>query len=99
LLPNVVCSSVIQGDTQTPNFLNKQTKLTRDADDKLYVDGAQIITSDVMATNGVLYIIDDVLIPDEGISNIMGYKLLHIYTKHDQYFIYKILSKFVFKIS
>lgn len=77
LLPNVVCSSVIQGDAQTPNILNKHTKLIRDENDKLYVDGAQIVTSDVMATNGVLHIIDDVLIPDEALS------LLQLAEKND----------------
>ncbi|XP_045157797.1 transforming growth factor-beta-induced protein ig-h3-like [Mercenaria mercenaria] len=68
LLPNVICSAIIQGETRTSNVLKKRTNLSRDADDKLYVDGAQIVTSDIMATNGVLYIIDDVLIPEEALN-------------------------------
>ena len=66
ILPNVVCSSVIQGDTKTPNMLKKYTNLTRDVDDKLYANGVQIVNTDIMGTNGVLYIIDDVLLTDEG---------------------------------
>lgn len=66
LLSNVVCSAVIDSEAHTRNTLGNLLKLTRDDDDKLYVDGIQIISYDLMATNGVLYIIDDVMIPDEG---------------------------------
>ena len=66
ILPSVICSAVIQGDAKTPNMLKKYTNLTRDGNDKLYADGAQIVTADLMATNGVLFIIDEVLLTDEG---------------------------------
>ncbi|CAG2201299.1 BIGH3 [Mytilus edulis] len=42
--------------------------LTRAADDKLFVNGAQSVDIDVMATNGVLYVIDDILVPDEALD-------------------------------
>lgn len=44
----------------------KFVNLTKVADDKIFVNGAQAVETDVMATNGVLYVIDDVLVPDEG---------------------------------
>lgn len=68
IFPNVICSAVIQGDVKTPNMLKKYTNLTRDSDNKLYADGAQIVNADLMATNGVLFIIDDVLLTDEALG-------------------------------
>ena len=40
--------------------------LTKDDNGKLFVNGAQAVDNDVMATNGVMYVIDEVLVPDEG---------------------------------
>ena len=62
----MICSEIIQGDVKTMNLLKKYTNLTRDANDKLYAHGTQIVTADIMGTNGVLHIIDDVLLTDEG---------------------------------
>ena len=66
VFPDVVCSGVIQGHAKTRNLLNKYTNLTRTDDGKVYADGAQVIVADTVGTNGVLHIIDDVLVPDEG---------------------------------
>lgn len=66
VLPNVICSAVIQGTKYSINLLNKNLRLERDEDDKLFVEGVQIIDIDVMGTNGVLYLIDEVLLSDDG---------------------------------
>ncbi|KAH3815464.1 transforming growth factor-beta-induced protein ig-h3-like isoform X1 [Dreissena polymorpha] len=68
LLPNVICSSVIEGRAQTKNSLGRALQMSRDKDNKLYVEGAQIIVKDLMATNGVIHVIDDVIIPDESLN-------------------------------
>ncbi|XP_052257921.1 transforming growth factor-beta-induced protein ig-h3-like isoform X2 [Dreissena polymorpha] len=68
LLPNVICSSVIEGCAQTKNSLGRALQVTRDQDNKLYVEGAQIIVTDIMATNGVIHVIDDILVPDEALN-------------------------------
>lgn len=68
VLPSVVCSAVIQGQTQTKNALGNYINLTRDDNNKLYVNGVQVISKDNMATNGVLYIIDDVLLVDDALN-------------------------------
>lgn len=83
LLPNVICSTVIQGTTTSVNSIQKSVELTRDATGKLHVDGTYIAASDIMATNGVLYIIDDVLIPEEalGILDLAEKKALTEFTK------------------
>lgn len=68
LLPNVICSAAIPRSrrSRTKNMLSGHVQLTRDQDDKMFVEKSQIIDRDIMATNGVLHLIDDVIIPDEG---------------------------------
>ncbi|PVD23484.1 hypothetical protein C0Q70_16756 [Pomacea canaliculata] len=69
LLPNVICSGVIlQGSASTPNLLGNALNLTRTEDGKLFVNDVQVVRADVMATNGVLHIIDEVLIPDDALD-------------------------------
>ncbi|XP_071119590.1 transforming growth factor-beta-induced protein ig-h3-like [Haliotis cracherodii] len=67
VLPNVICSAVIQGHAKSYNLLNAYINLTRDDNDKVFVDKAQIVQKDLMATNGVIHLIDDVLVPDEAL--------------------------------
>ena len=65
MLPNVVCSSVVEGKVRTVNLLDRYVNLTRSTDDKVFVEeNAQLIIKDLMGTNGVLHIIDKVTIPD-----------------------------------
>lgn len=65
VLPNVICSSVIEGRVRTLNLLGRLLNLSRSSDDKIFVgDSAQIVIKDIMATNGVMHVIDKVIVPD-----------------------------------
>ena len=65
MLPNVICSSVVEGKVRTVNLLDRYVNLTRSTDDKVFVEeNAQLIIKDLMGTNGVLHIVDKVIIPD-----------------------------------
>lgn len=64
VLPNVICSTVIQGRARSGTLLGTSLLLERDLEGKLYVNGKQVITRDVMASNGVVHVIDGVLIPE-----------------------------------
>lgn len=66
VLPNVICSGVITGQTRSDNLLKKALKLSRTHTGDLFVDGARMSSVDIMATNGVIHVIDQVLVPDEG---------------------------------
>ncbi|ESP05386.1 hypothetical protein LOTGIDRAFT_208417 [Lottia gigantea] len=68
LLTSVICSTVIQGTVTTTNLLNKYLNLTRTEDDKLFVEGSQMVGRDIMATNGVIHVIEDVLVPDQALG-------------------------------
>ena len=63
MLPNVICSTVIQGRVRSNSLPGSSLLLERDLEDNLYVNGNLVITRDVVASNGVLHVIDGVLIP------------------------------------
>lgn len=66
LLPRVICSAVIDQRVRTANMLDKYMGLTRDDNDKIFAEGVQVTGTDLMATNGVLHLVDEVIIPDDG---------------------------------
>lgn len=68
ILPHVICSTIIQGRAKSRNILRNYLNLTRTEDDKVFVNGAQVVRADIMATNGVLHIIDAVLVPDDALD-------------------------------
>ncbi|XP_061191377.1 transforming growth factor-beta-induced protein ig-h3-like [Saccostrea echinata] len=70
LLPNVICSSAVSDKhkSRTKNQLSNYLRLSRDQNNKYFVENAQIVDRDVMATNGVLHLIDDVILPDEALG-------------------------------
>ena len=68
LLPNVICSSVITSKAKTVNSAKKYIGLERDADDILFVENREIVAKDVMATNGVIHVIEEVIVPESARS-------------------------------
>jgi len=64
ILPNVLCSGVIQGRARTNNMLGELILLERDNKNTLSVEGVELIMSDIMATNGVIHVVSDVIIPN-----------------------------------
>nr|KAG5705889.1 hypothetical protein BaRGS_030779 [Batillaria attramentaria] len=68
VLPNTICSAVIRGRVKSRNLLDNYLNLTRNDDGKVFVDDAQVVRADVMATNGVMHVIDDVLVPDDALD-------------------------------
>lgn len=64
LLPNVICSGVIENKAKTLNINDKYIILERNDEDQVSVDEATIVTRDIMGTNGVIHIIDKVLLPE-----------------------------------
>lgn len=63
ILPNIVCSGVIEGQARTNNMLGELMLLERTSKDTVSVDGVELVMRDIMATNGVIHVIDDVIIP------------------------------------
>ena len=64
LLPNVICTGVIDGKAKTSNVNNKYVILERNPEDDVLINDAKVTSRDVMASNGVIHIIDEVLVPE-----------------------------------
>ena len=59
----VMAADVLNAKGAKPATLNGQTLDITVRGDKVYVNGAQVITADLVASNGVIHVIDRVLIP------------------------------------
>lgn len=59
----VMAADVINAKGAKPATLNGQALDITVRGDKVYVNGAQVITADLVASNGVIHVIDHVLIP------------------------------------
>ena len=59
----LICSGVIQGRARTNNLLGDLVLLERDNKNTLSVEGVELIMTDIMATNGVVHVVSDVIIP------------------------------------
>jgi transforming growth factor-beta-induced protein len=68
MLPNVVCSGVVDGKAKTVNAMNKYLILERDDQDAISVEGIKLVMTDIVAANGVVHVIDDVIVPESSRS-------------------------------
>ena len=59
----VMAADVIKSNGAKPTTLNGETLDIVVRDGKVYVDGAQVVTADIVASNGVIHVINKVLIP------------------------------------
>ena len=55
---------MIQGRARTNNLLGDLVLLERDDKDSLTVEGIELVMSDIMATNGVIHVVSDIIIPN-----------------------------------
>ena len=79
LLPNVICSGVLEGKVWTHNLLEQRVSLRKDKREKLFFGEGQITKTDMMASNGVLHVTDRVNIPRSG--KIMSKNLFYIHVQ------------------
>ena len=59
----VAANDIVKGNGASPKTVNGQPLDIKVRDGKVYVNGAQVVTADVMASNGVIHVIDTVLMP------------------------------------
>lgn len=59
----VTAADIVRMGGATPKTVNGQTVNVTVRDGKVYVNGAQVVTADVGASNGVIHVIDAVLMP------------------------------------
>lgn len=67
IVAHTVCSSAIIGNATTHNVDGELLNLQRTDEDALYFENdAKIVKTDILGTNGVIHLIDVVVIPDSG---------------------------------
>ncbi len=66
ILPLTFCSCIVYKQGQVRNVDHDVLDVLRDADDKLFINGSQIQVRDIMTTNGVVHVIDTVLMSENG---------------------------------
>ena len=59
----VQAADVVKASGAMPKTVNGQPLDIKVRDGKVYVNGAQVVTADVQASNGVIHVIDTVLLP------------------------------------
>ena len=58
-----VAGEIIKANGATPTTVNGLPLDVEVRDGKVYVNGAQVVTADIAASNGVIHVIDTVLLP------------------------------------
>ena len=61
-----LCSAAVLGRARLPTLEGQRLNLTCGADDRLHVNGNAVSQADIMATNGVIHVLNDILVPDSG---------------------------------
>jgi uncharacterized surface protein with fasciclin (FAS1) repeats len=59
----VLAGDIVKSNGATPITINGQPLDIRVRDGKVYVNGAQVVTADLPASNGVIHVVDSVLLP------------------------------------
>ena len=59
----VMAADVLKMKSGNPKTVNGQTVAIVVHDGKVFVDGAQVVTTDIVASNGVIHVIDAVIMP------------------------------------
>ena len=66
IIEHNLCSAAVLGRARLPTLEGQKINLTCGTDDLLHVNGKAVSQADIMATNGVIHVLDDILIPDSG---------------------------------
>jgi len=68
ILKHAICSGAVQGQVSVTSVGGRQVRMERDARDQVTVEGVQLIYSDKVATNGVIHVVDDIIITKDSLS-------------------------------
>jgi len=68
ILPSVICSSIVERRVKVHNVLGRNMFLNIDEEGNVHVEGIKLMMKDKMTTNGVIHVIEDVIIQDSVVS-------------------------------
>ncbi|KAF8797136.1 Transforming growth factor-beta-induced like protein [Argiope bruennichi] len=65
IVKGTVCTAAVVSQVKVKNILDNLMQLTKDESEKLRVNGALVDSENILGTNGVIHVIDKVLIPPQ----------------------------------
>ncbi|XP_035690622.1 transforming growth factor-beta-induced protein ig-h3-like isoform X1 [Branchiostoma floridae] len=65
VIPHTICADAVTGKHRAVSMVGEDLKVERDSDDKIFVNTAQVIQGNVLGYNGVVHVIDNVLVPSK----------------------------------
>lgn len=68
ILSNFVCSGAIETKAKAVNDLNQYVNLERNEENELLIEGIKVVLKDIVGSNGVIHVIEDVIIPESARS-------------------------------
>jgi len=68
VLKHAICSGAVQGQVSVTSVGGRQVRMERVGRDQVTVEGVQLIFSDKVATNGVIHVVDDIIITQDSLS-------------------------------
>jgi len=70
ILKHAICSGAVQGQVQVSvtSVGGRQVRMERDGKDQVTVEGVQLLISDKVATNGVIHVVNDIIITQDSLS-------------------------------
>jgi len=63
IIDNVICSGAVQGTVTIKNSLGHTLQMERDSEGNVLVDGISLMLTDKIATNGVIHVVESVVMP------------------------------------
>ena len=66
ILPKVLCSSGVTSVINVVPVNGEKYQITRNADGELFVENAKLISRDIVTKNGVVHVIDKLIMPNAG---------------------------------
>jgi len=82
ILPRVICSGVVVGKVTVKNLLGREVTLDVDEEGNILIDEVKLVIKDKMGTNGVIHVIEEVVIQDS-VKNVIE----HLEKKHAKKFL------------
>jgi len=68
ILSDIICSGIVQHKVKVSNIMGRDMMMHIDEDGNVLVEGIKLMLKDKMATNGVIHVIEDVIIEDSVMS-------------------------------
>ena len=65
-----ICSAAVLNHASLHSLEGQKVNLTCDINDLMRVNNIPVANGDIMATNGLIHVLDEILVPDSGLVSI-----------------------------